>query len=977
MSMLVDASALLQPPQDGGVERWAEQLLARTKVALLLADHERLLYANPAARRLLGWGEAEPLGALTLLSAVAPEDRDRLAEQLQRRLAGEPGHFWDLQGLRRDGVRLDLRLYGQRVRVDGRVADLITLFDISETREALRQAEWQADLLARSEQLSHAGSYVLSWPEGVLRPSQGLRELTGERAATHLTGDGALAWVAPEDRARVAQAWQAATPGTPFELQHRALGPAGQLLQLVHRGVLQPVSGPASALQGIGLVRDITRQHEAEQRVQTLAQFDALTGLANRAHFLNQVASRSQIAHWDRVHYALMVVELPQVQELRGTLGHAAAENLLLAVASRLNQLARDHEVVARVSGLELALMTGTGATLSGEQAHERARALLGALQAPVQIGATELLPRCRIGLALYPGDGQDAVSLLEAAEKACALADETAGVAFAKPEAHAQALREMQLAAALRHAIEQDGLSLHYQPQVSLSSGELVGVEALLRWHGTPWGEVPPAEFIGVAERAGLIHALGQWVLRTACRQWGAWHRSGVPVPRVAVNVSPYQLGQGDLAAQVQQVLLDTDMDPRALGIELTESGVMDDPVRAGETLRELRALGVEVSLDDFGTGYSSLSALRSLPIDVVKLDRSFVSDMTLVPESASLIRAIILMAHGLHLKVLAEGVESEGQLSLLVGMGCDQIQGFWFSTPLPAEVLAERLRAGWRLDHQHTTRRDNRRTLLLVDDEENILAALKRLLRRDGYEILTATDATQALQCLAEHPVDVILSDQRMPGMTGVEFLHRAAALHPDTVRMTLSGFTDLQSIIDAVNEGSVYKFLTKPWEDDRLRAHVAEAFQRKGMADENRRLTDELATANSALARVNAQLSTALERQREQALLLQASVGGVREILDSLPVAVLGLDPEDLLVYANGRAHQLFPPGDLALGLPARPGVAALRGLGAVAQGDVHGQPCQVWRHCLAEPTGANRGEVLVCLPVSSASCPGDSP
>jgi CheY-like chemotaxis protein len=224
-------------------------------------------------------------------------------------------------------------------------------------------------------------------------------------------------------------------------------------------------------------------------------------------------------------------------------------------------------------------------------------------------------------------------------------------------------------------------------------------------------------------------------------------------------------------------------------------------------------------VALDDFGTGYSSLACLRSLPIDVVKLDRSFVSDLGSAPESMALTRAILTMAHGLGMQVLAEGVESEEQLNLLRSKGCDLIQGYWFSPPVMPEALAERLAGGWRW-RRSTSRATMAAAPCCWWTTRTTSCPRSGACCAAMAEILTARNGDEALRRLAEHPVDVILSDQRMPGMTGVEFLHRAAALYPDTVRMTLSGFTDLQSIIDAVNEGAVYKFLTKPWDDDRLR-------------------------------------------------------------------------------------------------------------------------------------------------------------
>ena len=256
-----------------------------------------------------------------------------------------------------------------------------------------------------------------------------------------------------------------------------------------------------------------------------------------------------------------------------------------------------------------------------------------------------------------------------------------------------------------------------------------------------------------------------------------------------------------------------------------------MGDLDHARRILHELHAIGIAISLDNFGTSYSNLSVLRSLPLDVLKIDRSLIHDVTAAPEDVSITRAVLMLAKGLKLRVLAEGVETEGQLKLLIANGCELMQGFVFSAPLPASAIEQMLGSGRKLPETFLTRQIKKRTLLIVDDEENVISSLRRLLRGAGYHIVTASSGPEGLARLAEHDVDVIISDQRMPGMTGVELLRRAKELYPDTVRIVLSGYTELTSITDAVNEGAIYKFLTKPWDDERLRAHVAEAFMRKG--------------------------------------------------------------------------------------------------------------------------------------------------
>ena len=477
-----------------------------------------------------------------------------------------------------------------------------------------------------------------------------------------------------------------------------------------------------------------------------------------------------------------------------------------------------------------------------------------------------------------------------------------------------------LALETALRQALRDDQLELHYQPQVDLVQGRIVGVEALLRWKHPTLGRIAPDRFIPIAEETGLIVPIGDWVLRRVIEQAAAWQHAGLPPLRTAVNLSARQLLQPDLARRVEGLLAASGLDPRRFGVEVTESMLITNFDQAVQHLRALRALGVEVSLDDFGTGYSSLSYLRRLPVDVVKIDRSLVPDVTAPAEDVSITRAIITMAHQLQMKVLAEGVESEGQAALLAANQCDQMQGWWFSAAQPAAAVEAMLHDGRQIDPALLGRRSRERTLLLVDDEENIVAALRRLLRAEGWLVLSATSAEQALQLMARHEVDVILSDQRMPGMTGVELLRRAKQVYPETIRLVLSGYTELQSITDAINEGAIYKFLAKPWDDEQLRAHLREAFALKEMADQNRRLDREVQAANRELDELNGRLQTLLSAQREQNEREVGSREAAQELLDAVPVPVFGIDDENLLVFANAPAQALFGLDGNLLGGPA---------------------------------------------------------
>jgi CheY-like chemotaxis protein len=289
---------------------------------------------------------------------------------------------------------------------------------------------------------------------------------------------------------------------------------------------------------------------------------------------------------------------------------------------------------------------------------------------------------------------------------------------------------------------------------------------------------------------------------------------------------VSGAQLSRDNLIRVVREALDDNRLEPEWLGLELTESAAMQDVTRAIKSLEKLRELGIKLSLDDFGTGYSSLSYLKRIPIHSVKIDRSFITDITRSVEDATIALAVIAIARSLGLTSVAEGVETFAQLNYLAQNHCDEMQGYLFSAPLNSETFATLLRERPRLDRRQSAA-SNGRSLLIVDDELSIGKALTRLLRRDGYHILVAGSGEQALEMLAMHRVQVIISDQRMPGMSGTELLDKVKILYPDTIRMVLSGYTDLNVITESVNRGAVFRFLTKPWDDDNLRAQVRDAF------------------------------------------------------------------------------------------------------------------------------------------------------
>ncbi len=661
-------------------------------------------------------------------------------------------------------------------------------------------------------------------------------------------------------------------------------------------------------------IDDLRERRAAERRIQQLLQFDELTGLPNRQLLYERLSATLHTC----TETVVLLLELDRFKRINDGLGTHIGDQVLRETAQRLATTVRSIDLVARRGGDEFVIVMPAPTV----PALHTAQALLDAIARPMFVEGQEIHITCSIGIASAPADGDDADTLVRRANAALHQARLLGRnqVSFYAGAPHDDDPNRLGLETALRHALRDEQLELHYQPQVDLGHGRIVGVEALLRWRHPTLGAVAPDRFIPIAEETGLIVPIGDWVLRHAIEQAARWQRDGLPPLRMAVNLSARQLLQPDLARRIEALLAASGLDPRRFGVEVTESMLIANFDQAVQHLKTLRALGVEVSLDDFGTGYSSLSYLRRLPVDVVKIDRSLVPDVSAPAEAVSITRAIITMAQQLQMKVLAEGVESEGQAALLAANRCDQMQGYWFSAAVPAEAVETMLREGRQIDAALLGRRSRQRTLLLVDDEENILAALRRLLRAEGWLVLSSTSAEQALEQMARHEVDVILSDQRMPGMTGVELLRRARQLYPETVRLVLSGYTELQSITDAINEGAIYKFLAKPWDDEQLRAHLREAFAMKEMADQNRRLGQEVQAANQELAELNRRLQTLLSAQRERNLREVGSREAAQELLDAVPVPAFGIDDEGLLVFANAPARALCGLAVERLGEPA---------------------------------------------------------
>ena len=443
----------------------------------------------------------------------------------------------------------------------------------------------------------------------------------------------------------------------------------------------------------ITTARDISERKNAEQRISYMASHDALTGLPNRTLLQDRIQQTLAHNHRRKQKAALLFIDLDKFKSINDTLGHAVGDSLLQQASQRLLAEVRSEDTVARQGGDEFIILLSK---ISHPQAAGGlAQKLLDSLVQPYFINGNELYISASIGISIFPDDGEDMGALLQNSDIAMYHAKDTGrnNFQFFSADMNEQAAERQALGNELRHAIDRNELSLVYQPVVDMASGEMSGMEVLLRWQHPAMGLISPAKFIPLAEESGLISNIGDWVLRSACTQLHAWQNQGYVVPRLAINLSAKQFRQKSLASDIQSVLKETGIESHCIGIEITESMLVQNIDEVVDTLLKLSNMGLEISIDDFGTGYSSLSYLKRFPINKLKIDKSFVDDIATHPDDAAIVKAIIAMAHGLQMKVVSEGVETQGQLEFLRLHGCEQYQGYIFSPPLSANEIAAKL--------------------------------------------------------------------------------------------------------------------------------------------------------------------------------------------------------------------------------------------------------------------------------------------
>lgn len=628
----------------------------------------------------------------------------------------------------------------------------------------------------------------------------------------------------------IADARQRLIYANPAALRHALFEADGERAADERIETVRDRSGQVRYRFSIG--EDLAQRQRHRQAIENLLVSDALTGLPNRLAFARAVVAALDDARRQHDQVTLLHVDIDDFVLVNDALGVDEAERLIAQAASCIKRTLRQTDLLARLGNDKFGIVLGPHADDGGDHVSELCARVLVAISAGGTSPDADQSFRvtASIGVACYPLDGEDAGELLSRAMLATERAKSNGGnrwCRFDTGSAGAISSRR-ELLGALRVGVERSQMVLHYQPQLSLSSGAVVGVEALIRWQHPQRGLVPPGEFIPLAEDSQQIVDIGNWTLREACRQMRAWADAGLPPIKVAVNLAARHFVVAELATTIAALLAEYRIPPQLLEIEITEGAMMLDVCAAIRSTEQLKAIGVRLSLDDFGTGYSSLAYLSRFPIDVVKIDQSFVHDITSNPANAAIAQAMIAMSHKLGKVVLAEGVETEEQMHYLRRNECDEMQGYFFSKPLPADAIDGLLRNEMSLDLADSEGAPERGCVLFVDDEAAILATLRRILRREGYLVLTAQSAAEGYALLARNVVHVVVSDQHMPGIKGTEFLASVKTLHPQTVRMVLSGKSDFASVTDSINRGAVYRFLNKPWDEETLKREIAGALR-----------------------------------------------------------------------------------------------------------------------------------------------------
>jgi len=691
--LLDNTDRILAEQERAKLAEMLEAVFVASPLAIIVTDADgRVMMWNPTAERLFGWTQDELIGEY---APIIPEgDPDTLESRMAELRRGEHRFSFEAVRQHKDGTLIDVSISSAPIRdAQGEITGSMAMYlDIRETKRAsalLREAEHTLRTLVEQSPSVLYRTGAVNTTE-VLYMSPQIATLTG-RSVEEVANAGKQWYdigIHPDDAALLRRAHiESRATGQSFKIEYRIVRPDGSTIwvqdecQLIRDATGEPVYWQ-------GLIIDISHRKELEAELRHQAFHDALTGLPNRSLLLDRCSWAMATARRVGSPPAILFLDLDNFKIINDSLGHNQGDAVLIAVAERLTNVLRDVDTISRFGGDEFAiLLNNVDDIVDAIAVAERVRV---ALEQPIVHGHRQVTVTTSIGIALADESVETPDDLLRRSDIAMyrAKLDGRNRIAVFDAALHEAALRRLELETGLRRAVRDQQFVVHYQPKVQLATGNITGFEALVRWNHPEEGLVSPGEFIPIAEESGLIVPIGRWVLEEACRQVESWNR-GLPKDRqltMSVNLSARQFQQPDLVHSIEQMLITSGLDPVRLTLEITETAVMEDIDVAIERLNALRSLGVKIAIDDFGTGYSSLSYLTRFPVDVLKVDRSFVSGLGMTTADTAIVSASITLAHALGLTIVAEGVETALQRDMLENLGCDRAQGYFFSKPVPA---------------------------------------------------------------------------------------------------------------------------------------------------------------------------------------------------------------------------------------------------------------------------------------------------
>ncbi len=674
--------------EPGGDTSMYRSLVESSLAGVYLIQDGRFPYCNPRMAEIFGYESNHVLmRECTVADLVAPDDRDLVLGNIRKRLDAQVESLhYGFRGLRKDGRIIEVEVLGTRVEYRGRPAVIGTLLDVTESRRVAHERRILTDALANTVE----AVLVLDAERRIISVNKAFTRITGYPGPDVLGHTPEFLRSGRHHETFYEEILQTVADRGHWQGELWSRRRSGEVFPCL-ASISQVREEPGDAPHYVLVLNDISSHKQIEERLDFLAHYDPLTRLPNRTLFLERFREALSRVRRRGLKLALLLMDLDAFKQVNESLGHSAGDELLRDAAARLRVAMGEDTTVARIGGDEFAVLLDDLDTM--EEVTLAAGGLLEAFEEPFQARERNLAATASIGIALFPEDGENFEALLQQADAALyeAKAKGRNIYQFASGEMNAHALESITLSGQMRGALQRGEFFVEYQPFVRLADGRLTGAEALVRWQHPELGVLSPDRFIHIAEQSGQIAALGHWVLEEACAQGARWQAAGWKDFRIAVNLSVRQLAQPAWVEQVRRVLRDSRLAPERLKLEITESLMMSDPEQVARVLEDISRDGVKIAVDDFGVGYSSLSYLKRLPLDYLKIDRSFISDLPDDTNDAAITRAIIAVSRSLGIGQIGEGIETPEQLHFLREAGCEEGQGNLFSEPVCPERLAK----------------------------------------------------------------------------------------------------------------------------------------------------------------------------------------------------------------------------------------------------------------------------------------------